>query len=90
MSTPTTTQARNFWQAFVRRRASEPEATPAPIADRPRATPGPEFDLAPNDPLVAYLLSTGGPAEVDRLELASPALRALKAASVCCASYLRR
>ena len=40
------------------------------------------FDIAPNDPLVAYLQQADGPVEVGRLGLDSPALRALRAAGV--------
>ena len=82
MSTPTTTQARNFWQVFVRRRAGEPRVTPAPAAERPRAVPGPELDIAPNDPLVAYFHSVSGTVDVDQLDLDSPALRAMRAAGI--------
>jgi serine phosphatase RsbU (regulator of sigma subunit)/anti-sigma regulatory factor (Ser/Thr protein kinase) len=37
-----------------------------------------DLDLAPNDPLAAYLLSASGVVELDRLNLDSPALRQLK------------
>ncbi|CAN5127063.1 hypothetical protein BH24ACT12_BH24ACT12_24290 [soil metagenome] len=39
-------------------------------------------DIAPNDPLLAYLQSASGAVDVDVLELDSPALAALKAAGV--------
>jgi serine phosphatase RsbU (regulator of sigma subunit)/anti-sigma regulatory factor (Ser/Thr protein kinase) len=39
-------------------------------------------DIAPNDPLLAYLQSATGAVEVQTLELDSPALEALKAAGV--------
>jgi serine phosphatase RsbU (regulator of sigma subunit)/anti-sigma regulatory factor (Ser/Thr protein kinase) len=40
------------------------------------------LDIAPNDPLTAYFLSTPGAVEIDNLRLDSPALAALKAAGV--------
>jgi serine phosphatase RsbU (regulator of sigma subunit)/anti-sigma regulatory factor (Ser/Thr protein kinase) len=39
-------------------------------------------DIAPNDPIVAYFLSSPGVVEIDKLEMDSPALAALKAAGV--------
>jgi serine phosphatase RsbU (regulator of sigma subunit)/anti-sigma regulatory factor (Ser/Thr protein kinase) len=39
-------------------------------------------DIAPNDPIVAYFLSAPGVVEIDKLEMDSPALSALKAAGV--------
>ena len=42
----------------------------------------PAVEIAPNDPLVAYLQSTGGAVEVERLELESPGVTALKEAGV--------
>src|SRR3954470_9103330 len=44
------------------------------------AAPG--VDIAPNDPLIAYLQTAGGAVELDRLELESPAVDALRAAGV--------
>src|SRR5205085_8557091 len=39
-------------------------------------------EIAPNDPLLAYLQAAGGAVDVGALELDSPALRELKAAGV--------
>lgn len=51
-----------------------------------RALPGPTIsqavNIAPNDPLVAYFLSSPGAVEIDTLQLDSPTLRELKAAKV--------
>jgi serine phosphatase RsbU (regulator of sigma subunit)/anti-sigma regulatory factor (Ser/Thr protein kinase) len=41
-----------------------------------------EFDIAPNDPLLAYLLSVSSMVEVDKLHLDSPTLRKLREAGV--------
>src|SRR3954453_2351083 len=57
-------------------RPLEPLA-PAPLA--PEVAP---VEIAPNDPLLAYLHAAGGVGAVDTLELDSPALRELKAAGI--------
>jgi len=41
-----------------------------------------QFDIAPNDALVAYFLSAPGATELDKLHMDSPALKALQAAGV--------
>ncbi|HEY0757063.1 MAG TPA: SpoIIE family protein phosphatase [Ktedonobacteraceae bacterium] len=40
------------------------------------------MDIAPNDPIIAYFLSTPTAVEIDKLQLDSPTLKALKAANV--------
>ena len=40
------------------------------------------IEIAPNDPIVAYFLSSPGATEIDKLHLDSPALRKLNAAGV--------
>ncbi|HAH00013.1 MAG TPA: hypothetical protein DCL75_14435 [Ktedonobacter sp.] len=40
------------------------------------------IEIAPNDPIVAYFLSSPGATEIDKLNLDSPALRELNAAGV--------
>jgi len=42
----------------------------------------PELEIAPNDPILVYLASVSGVVEVEKLNLDSPALRAMKAAGV--------
>ncbi len=53
-----------------------PATPPAPI------TAGPEVEIAPNDPLLAFLQAAPGPVDIVGLDLDSPALRELKAAGV--------
>jgi serine phosphatase RsbU (regulator of sigma subunit)/anti-sigma regulatory factor (Ser/Thr protein kinase) len=55
-----------------------PEHRSQPVPDD-KATP---VDIAPNDPLLAYLQSASGAVDVEALELDSPALAELKAAGV--------
>jgi serine phosphatase RsbU (regulator of sigma subunit)/anti-sigma regulatory factor (Ser/Thr protein kinase) len=40
------------------------------------------LDIAPNDPIVAYFLSSPGAVELDKLHLDSPAIRELRAAGI--------
>jgi serine phosphatase RsbU (regulator of sigma subunit)/anti-sigma regulatory factor (Ser/Thr protein kinase) len=40
------------------------------------------IDIAPNDPVVAYFLSSPGATEIDKLHLDSPALSAIKSAGI--------
>src|SRR5215218_8193920 len=82
-----TTQERSrqgFWQSlFGRDEKQEPqEEIPAPAADTPLQEAGPELEIAPNDPIVAYFASASGVVEIDKLDLDSPALRAMKAAEI--------
>jgi serine phosphatase RsbU (regulator of sigma subunit) len=79
-----TAQAKNkrgFWQnLFGRDESKEPEA---PVVAQPtQQTVAPEIEIAPNDPILAYLASVSGVVETDKLDLDSPALRAMKAAGV--------
>jgi hypothetical protein len=56
---------------------AEASASPAQVAAQ--ILP---LDFAPNDPLSAYLLSAGGPVDLERLKLDSPALDSLREAGV--------
>jgi serine phosphatase RsbU (regulator of sigma subunit) len=61
--------------------------TPAAIAELVPAAPsvmaaGPELDLASNDPLIGYLLSSASAVDITGLHLKSPALEALQDAGV--------
>ena len=44
--------------------------------------PAPQLQIAPNDPIVAYFASASGVVEIDKLDLHSPALKAMKAAQI--------
>jgi serine phosphatase RsbU (regulator of sigma subunit) len=83
-----TTQERNrqgFWQSLFGRdgRQETPdEKIPEPVVEAPSQEPGPEVQIAPNDPIVAYFASASGVVEIDKLDLDSPALRAMKAADI--------
>jgi serine phosphatase RsbU (regulator of sigma subunit) len=82
-----TTQERNrqgFWQSLLGRdgRQATPEEIPEPVVEAPSQEPGPEVEIAPNDPIVAYFASASGVVEIDKLDLDSPALRAMKTADI--------
>src|SRR5690349_10496305 len=70
------TSLRKLWL----RRETEAPRRPAPRRAQP--TPMAAFDIAPNDPLVAYFLSDPGAKEVEKIHLNSPALTALREAGV--------
>jgi len=78
------TLLRNFWQSLTGGDDRNAQATAAPVAERPRAAAPAilPLEIAPNDPLAAYFQSSPGTVEVDRINLDSAALRALKAAGV--------
>jgi serine phosphatase RsbU (regulator of sigma subunit) len=82
-----TTQERNrqgFWQSlFGRDEKQEPqEQIPEPVVETPLQEAGPELEIAPNDPIVAYFASASGVVEIDKLDLDSPALAAMKEADI--------
>lgn len=73
------------WLAW-KRNDTRPAAVPV-AADVDRSTRLPlrvdsQIDIAENDPLLAYLTSVATTVDVDRLELDSPAVAALRAANV--------
>jgi serine phosphatase RsbU (regulator of sigma subunit)/anti-sigma regulatory factor (Ser/Thr protein kinase) len=78
------TLLRNFWQSLTGGDDRNAQATAAPVPERPRAAAPAilPLEIAPNDPLAAYFQSSPGTVEVDRINLDSAALRALKAAGV--------
>jgi serine phosphatase RsbU (regulator of sigma subunit) len=81
-----TTQEKNrqgFWQSLFGGEGREPEKEiPEPAVEAPRQEAGLELDIAPNDPIVAYFASASGVVEIEKLDLDSPALRAMKAADI--------
>src|ERR687896_2682983 len=78
-----TALTRPFRRRFLRRRGAGSQ-TPTPVPGGPEspATEQAPVEIAPNDPLLAYLQSASEAVDIDSLELDSPALRELKAAGV--------
>ncbi|HSL01613.1 MAG TPA: GAF domain-containing SpoIIE family protein phosphatase [Rubrobacteraceae bacterium] len=80
--TAQTKNKRGFWQNLWGRDANEASGPEAPaVEDVPREA-GPELDIAPNDPILAYLASASGVVEIEKLDLDSQALVAMKEAGV--------
>lgn len=69
---------RNLFRKQPKARAAQPAPVEGPASPRPAPAQILPLNLAPNDPLGPYLLSAGGPVEVERLQLDSPALAALR------------
>jgi serine phosphatase RsbU (regulator of sigma subunit) len=73
---------RGFWQNLLGgdgRKA--PQEAPA-VTEPSQQTAAPEIEIAPTDPIVAYFASASGVVEIDKLDLDSPALRAMKEADI--------
>jgi len=68
-----------FW-----RRNRELQAKPKQklVVPRPALVASPVIDIAPDDPIIAYFLNVPDAVEVDKLQMASPAVRNLKEAGV--------
>jgi len=69
------TRIRQSLQRHPNGQASQAVAQPAPQLPMVQTL---DLDIAPNDPLTAYLVSVAGVVEVERLNLDSPALKRLK------------
>src|SRR5918992_321061 len=80
--TTRTKNKRGFWQNLLGRDGPKAsEETPA-VAEPSRQIAAPELEIAPNDPILAYLASVSGVVEVEKLDLDSPALKEMKEAGV--------
>ena len=74
-----TTLATSFPRPWRRSRgAAAAEAPQATVA----TTAGPQIDIAPNDPLLAYLAASSGAVDLETLELESPAVAELREAGM--------
>jgi PAS domain S-box-containing protein len=77
-----TKNRRGFWQSLFRREGSKaPEETPA-VSEPEMQVVAPDLQIAPDDPILAYLADASGVVEIEKLDLDSPALREMKAADV--------
>jgi serine phosphatase RsbU (regulator of sigma subunit) len=77
-------EKQGFWRTLLRRDSRGPEESGKPVEDTVRESPveAPEIEIAPNDPILAYLTSVSGVVEIERVQLDSPALKKMKAAGV--------
>jgi serine phosphatase RsbU (regulator of sigma subunit) len=81
--TARTKNKRGFWQNLLGRDGSKAPGPEAPaVAEPSQQIAAPELEIAPNDPILAYLANASGVVEVEKLDLDSPALRTMKAAEV--------
>lgn len=77
-----TTLIRNLWQSLMGGDRRGPGEAEAAVVEAAMRAPAPNVDIAPNDPILAYFQGAPGAVEVDKLEMDSSGLRALKAAGV--------
>ena len=84
MTAQQTKNRRGFWQNLFGGDGSKgPEETPAvaqPSSSVQLAAP--DLAIAPDDPILAYLADASGVVEVEKVDLDSPALQAMRAAEV--------
>ncbi|HLJ82276.1 MAG TPA: SpoIIE family protein phosphatase [Ktedonobacterales bacterium] len=64
----------------IGRRKPAAQATQKPALERTRQVTPLPITIAPDDPIIAYFVSTPGAVEVDKLHVNSPAVRELRAA----------
>src|SRR5215207_3756182 len=81
--TARTKNRRGFWQNLFRRHGRKAPGPEAPaVAEPSRQIEAPDLEIAPDDPILTYLASVSGVVEVEKLDLDSAALRAMRAAEV--------
>jgi serine phosphatase RsbU (regulator of sigma subunit) len=82
--TAQTKNRRGFWRNLLKRDGGEPPGPEAPaVAEPSRQVAAPlMLEIAPDDPILAYLADTSGVVEVEKLDLDSPALRTMKEANI--------
>jgi serine phosphatase RsbU (regulator of sigma subunit) len=81
--TARTKKRRGFWQNLFRREGRKEPGPEAPaVAEPSQQIAAPEVQISPNDPILAYLANASGVVEIQKLDLDSPALRAMKEAGV--------
>src|SRR3712207_4929411 len=80
--TAQTKNRRGFWQSLFGSDGSKaPEEAPV-VPESSLQVAAPDLEIAPDDPILAYLANASGVVEVDKLDLDSPAVRAMRAAEV--------
>jgi serine phosphatase RsbU (regulator of sigma subunit) len=81
--TAQTKNRRGFWQSLLRGGGGKEPGPETPAVTEPALqVAAPDLEIAPDDPILAYLADASGVVEVEKLDLDSPALRAMKAAEV--------
>lgn len=77
-----TARLTTFWKNRWGGKRAVPQAAETPDPAPLTTTILPAVDIAPNDPLLAYLHNVNGPVEIARLQLDSPALAQMKKTGV--------
>src|SRR5215204_4730085 len=81
--TARTKNRRGFWQNLFRRHGRKAPGPEAPaVAEPSRQIEAPDLEIAPNDPILAYLTNVSVVVECEKLDLDSPALQTMKAADL--------
>src|SRR3712207_1336342 len=81
--TAQTKNRRGFWQNLFGGDGSKgPEEVPAVAEPSSVQVAAPDLAIAADDPILSYLANASGVVEVDKLELDSPAVRAMRDAEV--------
>ena len=73
---------RGFWQNLLGGDGRNTPQEPPAVTEPSQQLAAPEIEIAPNDPIVAYFASASGVVEIDKLDLDSQALRAMKEADI--------
>jgi len=77
-----TTIIRNFWQSLTGGGRRDVEVSAPAMVEAVLRAPAPAVDIAPNDPILTYFQSASGAVEIDKLDLDSAGLRAMRSAGV--------
>ena len=75
------TTFQDIWRKISGRQPQNETVQTPPAPAQPTSANTLDLDIAPHDPLLAYIVQTGGVLEVDRLRLESPALDQLRQGS---------
>ncbi len=73
---------RDIWQNLTRPNQDKVQVVQVSTQDRPGPAAAPKLDFDPGDPILTYFQSSSGPVDVDKAQLDSPGLKALKEAGV--------
>src|SRR5215212_7365603 len=74
---------RGFWQNLFKREGGKEPGHEAPAVAQPsHQIVAPDLEISPNDPILAYLADASGVVEIQKLDIDSPALSAMKEAGV--------
>ncbi len=70
------------WSSFLRRRKRVERPTQSVVPSQARPVETRPLQIDPDDPIVAYFQHSSGAVDIEHLDLDSPAVEAMRAASV--------